>query len=133
MTGRSKRGSTGEVRRPNTGDRKTTEIFWRCLSADPRALKLWQGEAEAAYRRTLKDEPMPGIWPKYTARTELGMAIFEALERNDKGVPKGYFSATSELEAQQVDCYWVAEQLLDDGRVGALESAHRKKKSTSKK
>ncbi len=63
---------------------------------------------------------MPGIWPKYTARWEIAMAIFQALEEGGKGVPAELCGGTVEMDIQDVDCYAIAERFLDDVMVQRL-------------
>jgi hypothetical protein len=120
MAGRFKAKATEVFKRPDTRDRDTTHAFWRCLSADPKCMTLWRREAERAYRRTFTDEPFPGIWPWYTARLSVGINIFQALEARDKIVPKGFLGGAGEPEIQQVDCYAIAERLLNDEMVRKL-------------
>jgi hypothetical protein len=85
-------------------------------------MAYWTKYAETHYRRSLKDEPMPGIRPKYTARTEIAMAIFQALEKKGKEVPAGLFAGDARVDIQGVDCYAIAERLLRDEVAQRIDS-----------
>ena len=94
-----------------------TANYWAKMLTDSKCMNLWTRNAEAVFRRSFRDEPMPGIWPKYCARVEVGMAIFQALEESGKRVPAGFFGGSVEMDIQDVDCYAIAERLLDDEMV----------------
>ena len=96
-------------------------------------MAYWNRYAEANYRRSLRDEPMPGIWPKFTARSEIAMAIFDALEQRDKKVPEGFFGGSVEMGIQDLDCYAIAERLLDDKMVQRLGDGPAKKDKKARK
>jgi hypothetical protein len=102
---------------------KVTAEFWRCVSADPKCLAYWKKDAERIYRRSLVDDPMPGIWPKFSARTELALNIHQALEEGGRGVPKGFAAPLDEPELSLVDCYSLAERILDDELVDRMDKS----------
>src|SRR5258706_14624888 len=91
-----------------TGTTLVTATFWRCLEADAKCIVYWSKYAETHYLRSLQDEPMPGIWPKYTARWEIAMAIFQALEEGGKGVPAELCGGAGERGSQDGDTYALA-------------------------
>jgi len=99
-----------------------TAQFWKRLAADPRSTKYWLRYADDVYRRSLRDEPMPGIWPKFTARSELAMAIYQALEEGTRTVPRGFVADLTGFDIGEVDCYSLAERILDDDTVNRIDA-----------
>jgi len=108
------------IRQARPWPNEVTTKFWAGLAADAKCMAYWTKYTQAHYRRSLKDEPLPGNWPKYTARSEIAMAIFEALEQRTKQAPRGFFSDGVDRDIQEVDCYAIAERLLNDELVRKL-------------
>ena len=110
--------------------------FWARLDKDHKCRKYWLAYVERHYRRSLKDKPMPGIWPKFTARSEVAMALHEALEEATKDVPCGFLAELGDASIELVDCYSIAEKLLDDDMVRHVDaeagSGHRRVAKRSK-
>jgi len=109
-------------REPSSGRTSLTTTFWRCLQADAKCSAYWTRYSETRYLEGLKDEPMPGVWLKYTVRVDIAMAIFETLEQRDKGVPAGFFRGDAEIDIQGVDGYAIAERLLSDAVVQRIDA-----------
>jgi hypothetical protein len=109
---------------------KLTAVFWHRLDKDPKATAYWRKYADRQYRRSLTDEPMPGIWPKITARGELAMGIYDALAcRRTSGVPRGFLDDLGDTSIEEVDCYSVAERLLSDDCVAAIDATRPRRRS----
>jgi hypothetical protein len=51
------------------------------------------------------------------------MAIHQALEKGDRGVPKGFAAPLDEPELSLVDCYSLAEWVLDDELVARMDKS----------
>lgn len=88
---------------------------------------MWTRRCEAYLRRSMRDEPMPGIWPRYTARTELAMQLYDELTDGSVGIPRAFRKRPDAEAIAQVDCYAIIEALLTDERVAAVESKVAKK------
>jgi hypothetical protein len=102
---------------------KQTAEFWRCLTADPKSASYWNKEAERSYRMSVEGMPYPGVWPKFNGRTALAMWIHEVLEEGGRGVPKGFAAPLDEPELSLVDCYSLAERILDDALVERMDKS----------
>jgi len=105
-----------------------TANFWRRLEKDAKSSKYWRKYSEWIYRRNLTDEPMPGIWPKFNARSELAMGLYDALERWAVSVPRGFSDDLGKSSIEEVDCYSLAERLLDDDFVAAIDAKSAKRR-----
>ena len=96
---------------------------------DPKATAYWRKYADRQYRRNLTDEPLPGIWPKVNARVELAVGLYDALERRTSGVPRGFLDDLGATSIEEVDCYSVAERLLDDDCVAAIDATRPRRRT----
>ena len=108
--------------RPPKWANKLTAAFWHRLDKDPKATAYWRKYADRQYRRNLTDEPLPGIWPKFTARVALAMGLYDALASRTSGVPRGFLDDLGDTGIEEVDCYSVAERLLNDDCVAAIDA-----------
>jgi len=61
------------------------------------------------------------------------MAIFQALEERGKEVPTGLFGGSAEMDIQEVDCYAIAERLLNDEMVRKVGDGPAKKNKEARK
>lgn len=113
---RSKISSAREWPNPQTAS------FWSRLSKDAKVKQYWAKYAESTYRRSLKDERNPGIWPKYSARIEVAMNMHGAVEEKSSHMPKGFSEYLGEASLDLVDFYGIAEKILDDGMVRRIEA-----------
>jgi hypothetical protein len=101
---------------------KLTAAFWLLLVKDPKASTYWRTYAHRQYRRNLTDEPMPGIWPKFNARSEVALGLYDTIERRTSGVPRGFLDYLGETSINEVDCYSLAERLLNDDVIAAIDA-----------
>jgi hypothetical protein len=115
--------------RPPKWANKMTAAFGHRLDKDPKATAYWRKYADRQYRRNLTDEPLPGIWPKFNARGELAMGIYDALERRTSSVPRGFLDDLGDTSIVEVDCYSVAERLLNDDCVAAIDATRPRRRS----
>lgn len=107
--------------RPN----KATAALWQAITAEPKCRARWRAAAIASYRQSLKDEPLPGIWPKYTARTELAMAIYQAVDEGERTVPVAFRFPALAVEIEKIDFYAIAQGFLSDDLVTQIDSGLR--------
>jgi hypothetical protein len=98
-----------------------TGRFWTALQANAKILGRWSAVAVSSYRRTLKDEPMPGIWPRYTARLEIAMALHQAMEEGNRSLPAAFRESMASTSLADIDFYAVAERLLTDAVIGGID------------
>lgn len=106
--------------------------FLRALAADPALLKYWNNQATQVYRRTVLGEPIPGIWPKYIARTELAMALHQELEDRGRRVPKAFRSDDAAQEIGHIDFYAIGEHFVTDALAIELGDTCRAPRGASK-
>jgi hypothetical protein len=99
-----------------------TAKFWRTLTANRAAHAQWKRQAERAYAHSCRSEPMPGIWPKYTARVEIAMALHAGIERGGRAFPNSLIREMKEVSLDRIDFYGVAEALLSDALVERLDN-----------
>ena len=119
MIGR-KTSIPGNVTTGNWANNETAR-FWARLAKDEKNRKYWLRYAENVYRRSLKDERMPGIWPKFNARFDVGLNLYAALEEASRQVPKEFLTDLGDASIDLVDCYSISERLLDDKMVRRIE------------
>jgi hypothetical protein len=92
------------------------------IVAEPNLYKQWHARAVAGYGRSLINEPMPGIWPKYVARTELAMRLHQSIEEGDRSVPVAFRSPSAQAAIDGIDFYAVAQALLSDSLISELDA-----------
>jgi hypothetical protein len=117
-----------QVTRTQRWANELTAKFWRRLNKDIPSQRYWRKIADQQYRRNLTDEPMPGIWPKFNARGEIAMAIFESLEHRSSKVPNGFLEDLGDSDIEDVDCYSLAEGLLDERSIAAIDATSPKRR-----
>lgn len=118
-----RRGERFDAQWPNP---LTAAVWDRIISRRANWLRM-QTEAEKTYRRSTRDERMPGIWPKYTGRVEVAMTLFSDLERKYGAAFRGILASFPECTLEDVDCYAIAERLLTDDLTARIDTRLRQR------